>query len=64
MLRGKWRLARFDTEVPLRYRLLNPRSREEGPSIRLLRLGLLSVATLGFEMGICEEKPQDSKGAF
>jgi hypothetical protein len=29
-----------------------------------LRLGLPLVSTLGLEMGILEEKPQDLKGAF
>jgi hypothetical protein len=63
----KWRLARFDAAIPLRHPLLNPLSKREGPSLRSLvslrsfRLGLPLVATLGFEMGILEEKPQDLK---
>jgi hypothetical protein len=50
--------------VPLRYPLLNPLSRAEGPSLRSLRFGFPLVATLGFEMGIVGKKPQDLKGAF
>jgi hypothetical protein len=53
--------AHFDAEVSP---LLNPLSRGEGPSRSERRLGLPLVATLGFEMGILGEKPQDLKGAF
>jgi hypothetical protein len=66
-------IPRFDTEVPLRYPLLNPLSKGEDPSLRSLvsfcsplslRLGFALVATLGFKMGILEEKPQDLKELF
>jgi hypothetical protein len=70
---GKWRLARFDPEVPLRYPLLNPLGGGESRTLRSLvslrsprslRLGLPLVATIGFETGILDRKPQDLKGAF
>jgi hypothetical protein len=61
---GKWQFPRFYAEVPLRSPLLNPLSRGEGPSLRSLRLGLPFVATVGFEMGIREERSQNLKGAF
>jgi hypothetical protein len=51
-------------KIPLRDPLLNPPRRGEGPSLRSLRLGLLLVATLGFEMDILGEKPQNLKRAF
>jgi hypothetical protein len=66
-------LVRFDTEVPLRYRLLNPlgrRGNQVFAGSARLRLAFIAptrlplVSTLGFEMDILEEKPQDLKGAF
>jgi hypothetical protein len=53
----EWQFPHFDAEVPL----LNPRSRGEVPILRWLRLELPLVATLVFERGILEEKPQNLK---